>query len=173
MISANMTEIQSIVTPNRTAEADARVPRRPEAEDKKAVEGEKPAVRVDAQPPPAGLADIDAMKEKRNAVAMTVRQVDTTMDAIDENITQMKDQLLQIVKQYPPFPPDSQDRMNILRNFGQMRRLIERLSFPPVVGDESANNSARMEASMETAAAAADAHRAFLEESQQGAGGHE
>ncbi len=166
MISANMTEIQGIASPNRTAEADARVPKRPEAEAKKPAEEEKPAVRVDAQPPPAGLADIDAMKEKRNAIAMTVRQVDATMETIDDNISQMKDQLLRIVKQYPPFPPDSQDRVNFLKSFGQMRRMIERLSFPPVPGDDSMNR-ARMEAP-----APADVHRAFLEESQE-AGGHE
>ncbi len=170
MISANMTEIQSIVTPNRTAEADARVPRRPEADAKKTAEEEKPAVRVDAQPPPAGLADIDAMKEKRNAIAMTVRQVDATMDTIDDNITRMKDQLLQIVKQYPPFSPDSPDRMNMLKNFGSMRRLIERLSFPPVMGDESMDG-ARMNPAMETTPTA-DVRRAALEESRR-AGGHE
>ncbi len=173
MISANMTEIQSIVTPNRTAEAGARVPQRAEPEAKKAAEEEKPAVRVDARQPPAGLADIDAVKEKRNAIAMTVRQVDATMETIDDNISRMKDQLTRIVKQYPPYPPDSKDRKNILQNFGQMRRLIERLSFPPVQGDESMN-IARMEASMQEPATA-EFQRAFVEESQGGqkAGDHE
>lgn len=173
MISANTTEIQAIISPNRTVETGARVPQRtPEAEEKKPAEPEKPAVRVDAKAAPDGLADIDAMKEKRNVIAKTVRQVDATMENIDENLNRMKDQLIRIVKQYPPYPPDSQDRVNFLKNFGQMRRLIERLTIPPMIQDANRTNPMMEPPMEEREPSIVDVQREMAEESR-GAGAYE
>ncbi|MCP4689488.1 MAG: hypothetical protein GY859_15650 [Desulfobacterales bacterium] len=171
MISANTTEIQAIISPNRTAEPGGRVPQRAEAEAKKAPTEEKPAVRVDAQAPPEGLAEIDAMKEKRNVAAATVRQVDATMENIDENLDHMKDQLVRIVKQYPPYPPESRERADYLKSFAHMRKIIESLTYPRDASQEVA--APRMEAPME-ATSPPGFKRLFVEETQgRGAGGHE
>ncbi len=135
MILSDTTEIQSVFRPNRTAEIGDKFPHRAGAKAQKEPIEESPAFRVDAAPGPEGLVDIDAANEKRNAMAKTIHQVDTTMENIEGQIDHMKDRLLRIVKHYPPFPPDSQERSDFLKSFTTMRRLIERLTFPRVEGD--------------------------------------
>ncbi len=130
MILSDTTEIQSVFRPNRAAEIGDKFPSKAATKAQKESTEENPAFRVDARPGPEGLVDIDAVNEKRNAMARTIHQVDTTMENIDGQMEQMKERLLRIVKHYPPYPPDSQERSDYLKSFTTMRRLIDRLTFP-------------------------------------------
>ena len=47
----------------------------------------------------------------------------------------MKARLLRIVKNFPPFPPGSEERVKILRSFNLFRKQIDQLTIPPVVRD--------------------------------------
>ena len=74
---------------------------------------------------------LQAVNDSLNNVAMTIRTADTTMDSIGKIIDQMKAQLEVIIKNYPPFPPGSEDRVKLLNSFNTLKRQIDQLTIPP------------------------------------------
>lgn len=64
-------------------------------------------------------------------VARNIRIADATMKTISDYIEQMRAQLEQIVKNYPPFPPGSEERVRMLRTFQSFRKQIDQLTIPP------------------------------------------
>lgn len=68
---------------------------------------------------------------KINQVADSVRQADTAMQEIGRSVDRMKGSLDQIIKNYPPFPPGSEQRVKALKNFSALRNEIEKLTYPP------------------------------------------
>ena len=131
MISANTLDIQSLLRSNRTAETGNPTPQRVEGNPQKASNDDDRAVRVESRFVSAGLADIDANNVSRNTLAKVVREVDTTMENMEHYIDDMKKHLMAIVKNYPPFPLNSEDRANLLRSFVSIRKVIEHLTYPP------------------------------------------
>lgn len=75
---------------------------------------------------------------KQNQVALTVRAAQSTMQQIGMRINQMEDTLGELVKQYPPYPPGSEERIALLRKVSTFRKQIEELTFPPLK-DENAS----------------------------------
>ncbi len=71
-----------------------------------------------------------------NSVARTIRRADETMQEIGRHIDDMKSRLQTHVKNYPPFPPGSEERVKMLKSFSAFRRLIDDLTVPP--DDDSA-----------------------------------
>jgi hypothetical protein len=67
---------------------------------------------------------------KVNLMAATVRSADATMQKIDKQIEQMKNRLLEYVKQYPPFGQNRQERMKLLKLFSAFRKQIDQLTIP-------------------------------------------
>ena len=53
------------------------------------------------------------------------------MGKIETFIDRMKEQLGRIIKNYPPFPPGSEERVKFLRSFTALRKQIDQLSFSP------------------------------------------
>jgi hypothetical protein len=68
---------------------------------------------------------------KFNQVARSVRIVDQSMGKIATQIDRMKEQLTQLIKQFPPFPPGSEEKIRHLRNFNGLREIIDQLTLPP------------------------------------------
>ncbi len=66
-----------------------------------------------------------------NAVVKSIRIADQAMDEIRANIEQMESEVQMFVKQYPPFPPGSEERSELLNHFAALRKQIDRLTFPP------------------------------------------
>lgn len=66
-----------------------------------------------------------------NRVATDVRAIDSGADGFQHMLFAMRDALTGIVKQYPPFPPDSRQRADFLNNFSNLRKEIDALTFPP------------------------------------------
>ena len=64
-------------------------------------------------------------------IARNIRMTDLTITTIESYIEKMKDQLLTIVKNYPPFPIGSEDRVKFLNNYIGLKRQIEKLTIPP------------------------------------------
>jgi hypothetical protein len=50
---------------------------------------------------------------------------------MEDYIDRLKAQLERIIKNFPPFPPGSEDRIQLLRNYASFRRLIDQLTIPP------------------------------------------
>ena len=66
-----------------------------------------------------------------NAVVKSIRIADQAMEEIGANIEQMETEIQMFVKQYPPFPPGSEERSELLNHFAALRKQIDRLTYPP------------------------------------------
>jgi hypothetical protein len=80
--------------------------------------------------------EIQAFNATLNSVATSIKVADSTMGKIKTLIDQMIEQFGSILKNYPPFPPGSEDRVKFLRAFAALRKQIDQLSFS--VKDEGA-----------------------------------
>lgn len=72
-----------------------------------------------------------------NAVVKSVRIADKAMSQIETNIEQMASEVEMFLKQYPPYPPGSEDRVNYLNRFAMLRKQIDQLTFPPDAGAQN------------------------------------
>ena len=69
-----------------------------------------------------------------NAVVKSIRIADQAMGEIETNVEQMESEVEMFLKQYPPFPPGSEDRIKYLSRFAMLRKQIDQLTFPPDAG---------------------------------------
>lgn len=89
-----------------------------------------------------------------NAVVKSIRIADKAMGEIETNIEQMESEVEIFLKQYPPYPPGSDDRVKYLSRFAMLRKQIEQLSFPPdagaqqIIGRNSNGNASDWEIKM-------------------------
>ncbi len=74
---------------------------------------------------------LEAIYSRFNSVARTIRVADENMGKIENYIDRMKAELQRIVKNYPPFPPGSEERVKRLKSVIAFRRLIDQLTIPP------------------------------------------
>jgi archaellum component FlaC len=72
-----------------------------------------------------------------NAVVKSIRIADRAMGEIEANVEQMESEVEMFMKQYPPFPPGSEDRIKYLSRFALLRRQIDQLTVPPDAGARS------------------------------------
>lgn len=77
---------------------------------------------------------LQGINDSLATVATSVKHADTAMATINEYVAQMKAQLETIVKMWPPYPPGSQERIEYLRQFAEIRRQIDALTIPPDPG---------------------------------------
>ena len=59
------------------------------------------------------LTAVQDVKARLSEVATSIRKADVTMDTIGRVLAKMKSQLETIVKNYPPFPKDSSERVRM------------------------------------------------------------
>jgi hypothetical protein len=78
-----------------------------------------------------GVDKLETIQSRFNSVARTIRVADENMGKIENYIDRMKIELQRIVKNYPPFPPGSQERVKRLKSINAFRRLIDQLTIPP------------------------------------------
>jgi septal ring factor EnvC (AmiA/AmiB activator) len=71
-----------------------------------------------------------AIKTECQDLARTIRLADSCMEAIDRNLEEMKDRLKGLLKQFPPFPLDSDERIQRLKTINTIRKQIEQMTFP-------------------------------------------
>jgi hypothetical protein len=77
------------------------------------------------------LGRFASANERLNALAATARTADKKAAVVDEAISRMKHSLESITKNYPPFPPGSEDRVRTLKSYAALRRQIAELTIPP------------------------------------------
>ncbi|HQL89663.1 MAG TPA: hypothetical protein PLQ15_03605 [Syntrophales bacterium] len=72
---------------------------------------------------------LQAVNSGLESVAISIRGADQAMAAIEEHL----DQMIEIVKLFPPYPEgdNSEERIRMLRSFNGIRRLIDQLTIPP------------------------------------------
>lgn len=72
-----------------------------------------------------------------NAVVKSIRIADKAMGEIEANVEQMESEVEMFLKQYPPFPPGSEERVKYLNCFALLRKQIDQLAFPPDAGAQA------------------------------------
>lgn len=74
---------------------------------------------------------LSAKADRAHTVASSIRTMDQTMESVGSTVNAMKAELEGIVKNYPPYPSDSQERVSRLKNYAGLRTMIDRLTVPP------------------------------------------
>jgi len=72
-----------------------------------------------------------ALHDRARVLASTIRTMDQAMEAATTTIEEMKKTLTSIIKDFPPYPVGSEERVHRLRDFAALRAMIERLTIPP------------------------------------------
>lgn len=80
-----------------------------------------------------------------NAVVRSIRIADKAMGEIEANVEQMESEVEMFLKQYPPYPPGSDDRIKYLSRFAMLRKQIDQLTIPPDAGARYILGEARSE----------------------------
>jgi len=72
-----------------------------------------------------------SIKSGLNTIAKNIRAADKTIKAIANYIDKMKAELGRTIKNYPPFPPGSEERAKLLKSYISLRKQIDQLTIPP------------------------------------------
>lgn len=76
-------------------------------------------------------AQLQTSNDARGEAAQQLRQAQSGLQQADELLTEIKNRLVQIVKQYPPFAQDSPQRIAYLNAITGLRKQLDALEFPP------------------------------------------
>lgn len=79
----------------------------------------------------AAYARLAAIKEDATALATSVRESARALQQARELVGAMRERSLAIIKNYPPFPPGSDERRQYLEGIQTLRRQMEALIYPP------------------------------------------
>jgi len=126
-------------TPGRPGEGIDRLPSRtetvkgPDQETEQA--GEDRGVVVQIHP---AFGRLVSANDRLNALAADARTAQKTLETANTTVGRMKDALERITKNFPPFPPGSEERVRILKSYAELRRQIDALTIPPVKDNEVA-----------------------------------
>lgn len=77
---------------------------------------------------------LEATNSQAQQIAQQIRHVNESMETIDAHLMEMRAQLEHVVKIYPPYPPDSTERIEALRQFSALRNMIDQIT--KSVGDD-------------------------------------
>jgi hypothetical protein len=77
------------------------------------------------------FVELQKINDSVNELAKIRKGFETRFEKVDSYLEQMKEQLERIIKQFPPFPPGSEDRVKALRAFTFFRKMIDQLTLPP------------------------------------------
>ncbi len=75
-----------------------------------------------------------SQKDDAVQVAKSVRDADKAIARVDNLLNEMR-QKVQVVKNYPPFPPGNQERVDFINSIEGLRKQLEAMSVPPVDRD--------------------------------------
>ena len=78
------------------------------------------------------LNRLNLLKSDLNGMAKNIQNSNKSIEIVEEHVDDMQNQLETIVKNYPPFPLESQERISNLKNYSSIRKLIDKLTIPPV-----------------------------------------
>lgn len=78
-----------------------------------------------------GVDRLKGTRSRLNSAARTIRVAEETMGKIEGHIDRMKTELQTMIKNYPPFPPGSEERVKRLKSVKGLRKLIDQLTIPP------------------------------------------
>jgi len=127
-VSHSVAALANTVAMSRVTEAEASRPGQP---------GEVPSVsgsdnQLSSTTQVTGAyAQIRNRQDELNQAASVVREVGNTVKEADQLLSKMEEDLVKVIKMYPPYPVDNPERISLLNSFGGLRRQIDALTFPP------------------------------------------
>ena len=74
-----------------------------------------------------------ALENKKSRFLHLSQQIDKiakTMEKVEKFVGAMQTSLDTITKQFPPYPPESTERIELLRQFNTLRKMIDQLTIP-------------------------------------------
>ena len=77
---------------------------------------------------------LESINSSLDMIAMNVRIADITMETIGSYLIDMKSKLEMIKNNDPPLPLTSQERVGMIRDFNNLRNLIDQMTIPPEEG---------------------------------------
>jgi hypothetical protein len=94
------------------------------------VQGQEP-VSLSLQRNSNTMGRLETVNEEKNLFARNIRATDKALQEISTAVEKMKSHLDTIVKNWPPFPPDSSERKDLLMSYAALRKQILSMTFPP------------------------------------------
>jgi hypothetical protein len=65
-----------------------------------------------------------------NSVLKSIRIADQALAEIETKADQIKSEMQTFLKMYPPYPPESEERVRLLKNYAAIRNQIEQFALP-------------------------------------------
>ncbi len=79
----------------------------------------------------SAFVELQKINDNINELAKIQKAFEKRFEKLDSYFEQMKERLERIIKQFPPFPPGSEDRVQALRAFSFFRKMMDQLTLPP------------------------------------------
>ncbi len=92
------------------------------------LQGEEQGWIANSSPSQSDFVNRQKINENLNAIAETRRILEKRFQKINDYVEKMKEQLGTIRKQFPPFPPGSEERVRALRGYAYFRKLFDQLT---------------------------------------------
>ena len=120
---------QALIVLNRTNDSTDAVTRRISTGKKINAPEDDPVLWASAEKGRSIAEYLSAVNNSLEAVAISIRGADLTMETIGKHV----DQMIEAVKNYPPYPSGdtSAERAKFLDSFNGIRRMIDDLTLPP------------------------------------------
>lgn len=92
-----------------------------------------PGAQVNARH--AAFSALAGIKDEAAYVALSVRQAGQTLERAEATVEIMREKVQAfLVKNFPPFPPGSDERQDYLYSISALRRQLESMAIPPMEG---------------------------------------
>lgn len=129
-IQMQQTGVQQMLTPKTQQQQDAQKAGKDNtvqsiAGDKVSIKVELPQNTVDT------LQKVGNISDFLNSVATNLRQTNEGLKAANAIVEQMKTSLDKIIKNFPPYPIESKERMEQLMSYSSLQKQILSLMIPP------------------------------------------
>lgn len=134
MITSKIAANQAFAQVNRMNKADDPMRQHPRGEDAIRTPAGETIDGINAEISSFSAHPAHQFNAEFNAVVKSIRIADKAMGEIETNIEQMDSEVEMFLKQYPPYPPGSDDRVKYLSRFAMLRKQIDQLTFPPDSG---------------------------------------
>jgi hypothetical protein len=81
-------------------------------------------------PAPDKTLQLDQLNGENNSIALQTRATDQKLSVVSDAVGKMKIALDSVVKNFPPFPPDSSDRQKLLMSYLSIKKELVKMIVP-------------------------------------------